>query len=487
MSDIYETLDRGLYSINIPTANTEIAPEEISSGSIVASLNQVMNVVQSGKTVFDNTETGYILGLDKGVAKFYIGDSTSYLNWDGSTLTIVGGLSVDQLDIPDTVTANSFHVDVDGNTWWGATTFGAGVASVSKAGAAIFTSVTLSGTVTISGIANNTSTDISLLEKTHTIVFSVTDADTIAWAAGTITLSNGRTFSIDAGNTGNMAALTYIYLDPGASSTVLQTTTTAATAMGANKVLLGTAQNNTVTANFVPYGPGQLLVDGANIGALSIVAGNIAANAVTATKISVTNLAAINADMGAITAGSIVMPSGGLIRSGQTAYNTGTGFYLGNDSGTPKFSIGNSAANRLTWDGTTMTVVGAIQGGTLFAAGSQLLSSADTQRTELSTTYTKRKAITIYKGGTITVSFDGRAEGATTASFRIYVNDVAVGTERTDTTGVFVSWSESISGINAGDSIQLYAKNSVGDPLGATLRNFRISVDNYDSTLVVTN
>src|SRR3990167_6350196 len=218
MSDIYETLDRGLYSINIPTANTEIAPEEISSGSIVASLNQVMNVVQSGKTVFDNTETGYILGLDKGVAKFYIGDSTSYLNWDGSTLTIVGGLSVDQLDIPDTVTANSFHVDVDGNTWWGATTFGAGVASVSKAGAAIFTSVTLSGTVTISGIANNTSTDISLLEKTHTIVFSVTDADTIAWAAGTITLSNGRTFSIDAGNTGNMAALTYIYLDTAVSS-----------------------------------------------------------------------------------------------------------------------------------------------------------------------------------------------------------------------------------------------------------------------------
>ena len=35
------------------------------------------------------------------------------------------------------------------------------------------------------------------------MVFSVTDADTIAWSSGTITLMNGDTYSIDAGNTGN--------------------------------------------------------------------------------------------------------------------------------------------------------------------------------------------------------------------------------------------------------------------------------------------
>lgn len=261
---------------------------------------------------------------------------------------------------------NVFAFDPANGMWLGNKTFGSGPFRVTMAGAVTATNITITGgsisSTPISSIPNNSSTDISLLEKTWTMTFSVTDLDTIAWSSGTITLSNGRTFTIDAGNTGNMAALTYVYLDPAVSSTVLQTTTTAATALGANKILIGCAQNNTVTANWIPYGPGQMLVDGVQIGALSIVAGNIAASAITATKISVTNLAAINADMGAITAGSIVLPSGGFIRAGQTAFNTGTGFYLGNDAGTPKFSIGVSTGNRLTWDGTTLTVQGTLGG-----------------------------------------------------------------------------------------------------------------------------
>lgn len=261
---------------------------------------------------------------------------------------------------------NMFGVDPANGIWLGNAIFGSGPFRVNMAGAVTASNITITGgsisSTPISSIPNNTSTDISLLEKTWTMVFSVTDADTIAWGSGTITLSNGRTFTIDAGNTGNMAALTYIYLDPAVSSTVLQTTTTAATALGANKILIGVAQNNTVTANWIPYGPGQLFVDGVQIGALSIVAGNIAASTITAGKMSVSQLSAIAADMGSITAGSIVMPSGGLIRAGQTAFNTGTGFYLGNDAGTPKFSIGVSTGNRLTWDGTTLTVQGTLGG-----------------------------------------------------------------------------------------------------------------------------
>jgi hypothetical protein len=54
------------------------------------------------------------------------------------------------------------------------------------------------------------------------------------------------------------------------------------------------------------------------------------------------------------------------IRSGQTAFNTGTGFYLGSDG---KLSLGNSAGNRMTWDGTNLNVVGGGSfSGTLTAA-----------------------------------------------------------------------------------------------------------------------
>ena len=157
-----------------------------------------------------------------------------------------------------------------------------------------------------------------------------------------------------------MSALTYIYIDPAVSSTVLQTTTTYSTAIGANKIHLGTAKNNTVTASFIPYGPGTPLIDGSDIGALSIVAGNIAASTITATKMSVSQLSAIAADMGSITAGTIVLASTGYIRSGQTAYNTGTGFWLGLDGATPKLSIGDSS-NYMRWTGTSLEISAIVQ------------------------------------------------------------------------------------------------------------------------------
>ena len=54
---------------------------------------------------------------------------------------------------------------------------------------------------------------------------------------------------------------------------------------------------------------------------------------------------------------SLTIASGGHIKQGQTAYNTGTGFWLGDDGGTNKFSIGNSATDSLLWDGSNLTIV----------------------------------------------------------------------------------------------------------------------------------
>lgn len=106
--------------------------------------------------------SGFIIGEDDadGKDKFYFGNSTSYIKFDGTTLTVVGGTSVSSLNIPDTTTANSFHVDTSGNTWWGANVTSGlsnANASITAAGAAIFKNVVIGGTaiqyvITNSGI-----------------------------------------------------------------------------------------------------------------------------------------------------------------------------------------------------------------------------------------------------------------------------------------------------------------------------------------------
>lgn len=76
------------------------------------------------------------------------------------------------------------------------------------------------------------------------------------------------------------------------------------------------------------------------------------------------------------TLGTLTIASGGNIKLGQTAYATGTGFWLGDDSGTTKFSIG-SATSYMRWDGTDLLLTkpafdaysASITGGDL-AAGS---------------------------------------------------------------------------------------------------------------------
>lgn len=48
------------------------------------------------------------------------------------------------------------------------------------------------------------------------------------------------------------------------------------------------------------------------------------------------------------------------IGAGQTAYNTGVGWWMEYNAGTPRMSIGNPAGNYMIWDGSALTVAGAI-------------------------------------------------------------------------------------------------------------------------------
>ena len=59
-----------------------------------------------------------------------------------------------------------------------------------------------------------------------------------------------------------------------------------------------------------------------------------------------------------VTGGGVTFNAGGSLKGGQTAYNTGTGFFAGYSGGAYKFSFGNPAGNRITWDGASLTISG---------------------------------------------------------------------------------------------------------------------------------
>lgn len=130
-------------------------------------------------------------------------------------------------------------------------------------------------------------------------------------------------------------------------------------AIAANAVYAGAIQAGAITTNKIAAGA----VVSTSIAAGTIVGTNIAATTITASNLNIATLSAITASMGTLTAGNIVLAnsSGNFIEGGQTAYNTGTGFWLGYNSSLSAyaFSIGSST-NYLTWDGTTLTIAGSI-------------------------------------------------------------------------------------------------------------------------------
>lgn len=96
----------------------------------------------------------------------------------------------------------------------------------------------------------------------------------------------------------------------------------------------------------------------------AVTAAKISAGAVTANKINVANLSAINADMGNLTSGTITLDNTGHIKGGQTAYNSGAGFFMGYSSTTYKFSIGDGTKG-LTWDGAALNINGNLKAGSI--------------------------------------------------------------------------------------------------------------------------
>lgn len=152
-----------------------------------------------------------------------------------------------------------------------------------------------------------TGSEIAIQGWQQDMTFSATDYRVVAWTSGTITLLDGTTYSITGANTGNMSALTYIYLDIATSTTLLQTTTTAANAVGSGKILIAVAEDNSDTAKYATYqvfgGAGGIkpIITADNIVSNAITANEILANTITASQIAASTITATEISTGLYT------------------------------------------------------------------------------------------------------------------------------------------------------------------------------------------
>ena len=168
---LYSTYDKNLYRIDTAQGTSLYNPQSISQALLpdqTASLNNSLtipaNLVGSGQTIGtaqmvassqsvgmtlpNDGNTGFWLGTIDGIPQFAIGNASQYLYWNGTNLTVTGNVSIGSLNIPDTTTANSFHVDSSGNTWWGANIavgINGATASITSAGLAKFKNIQIGG------------------------------------------------------------------------------------------------------------------------------------------------------------------------------------------------------------------------------------------------------------------------------------------------------------------------------------------------------
>jgi hypothetical protein len=174
--------------------------------------------------------------------------------------------------------------------------------------------------------------------------------------------------------------------------------------------------------------------------------------------------------------GAVSVATNGSISSGQSAYNTGTGFWIGNSAGTPKFSIGNPSGSYFTWDGTNLFLAGGIMDSRTYTAGTipiasdcsvPTYSTAGINGTSpnlmvVGTYYGPIKEIFMPNAGTVTFNFEAATGGGNAVNFKIYANGVALGTAIlvTYSNNAFTACSQNVT-FAANTRLQIYASPTV--------------------------
>ena len=103
--------------------------------------------------------------------------------------------------------------------------------------------------------------------------------------------------------------------------------------------------------------------------------------------------------------------------------------------------------------------------GVTYTDGTLTEGSASTQRDTISSSFVNLKEFTpLIRGGTISVQWDCARSGGNNAHSRVYVNDIAVGADKTVAAGAPTFETETETGVTvvAGDVVQIYGYNEGG-------------------------
>lgn len=160
-------------------------------------------------------------------------------------------------------------------------------------------------------------------------------------------------------STSAISAVGYSGAD-GASSAICYSKTTL-TALATTPLTITTAgstsfpPNNSWGTGTVWQATAPVIVAGEQVyqsdGIYDPTTNNIVWNVPYLSTLKVGALSAISANLGSITSGNITLDTTSSIKGGQTAWNTGTGFFLGYSNSAYQFSIGNPAGQYFAWNG----------------------------------------------------------------------------------------------------------------------------------------
>jgi hypothetical protein len=111
----------------------DLTADKITTGNLTATIGITTGKIQGGVAGY-NSGTGFFLGLDASVYKFYVGSSSQNMRWDGSSLNVTGNI-----DATSGTFRNITIYDVGNNVILNSGGLGAGTVGITQLGATIQT------------------------------------------------------------------------------------------------------------------------------------------------------------------------------------------------------------------------------------------------------------------------------------------------------------------------------------------------------------